>query len=117
MPAFDWSHETALGRLRQFPDVKIVCSHDLVALVKRGTMISLPEFGSLIRSQEVLSIVPGFAKEGHVLLGSDFPHATVPFSQSFTKFIDVYNMDDAMRKNIYFGAAEELFPRLNGTFA
>jgi 6-methylsalicylate decarboxylase len=71
---------------------------------------------ALSGSQEVLPLILRFAKKGHVLFGSDYPHATVPFSKGFTKFIDEYEMDDEMRKEVYHGAAEKLFPRLNGTY-
>jgi predicted TIM-barrel fold metal-dependent hydrolase len=145
-PAFDWPHETGRTamdlilnrRLQQFPDVKIVLSHaggTLALLVRRSTMISLPEFGqamstedilnqaksfyfdtALSGSPEILPLILGFAKRGHVLFGSDYPHATVPFSKEFTKFLDEYEMDEQMRKEIYYGAAEELFPRLKGMY-
>jgi len=146
MPAFDWPHETGRtamdlilnGRLQQFPDVKIILSHaggTLPALVARSTLISETEFGAamsaedifdqaksfyfdlaLSGSQEVLPLILGFARKGHVLFGSDYPHATNPVSRRFTSFIDEYEMDDEMRKEIYHGAAEKLFPRLEGTY-
>ncbi|KAI0972151.1 amidohydrolase family protein [Xylaria arbuscula] len=146
MPAFDWPHETGRTamsmilnkRLQQFPDVKIILSHGggtLAALVQRSTMISMPTFGAVMSaediinqaksfyfdlalsgSNEMLPLVLGFANPGHVLFGSDFPHATVPFSQTFTKFIDEYAIDDEKRKDIYNGAAQKLFPRLAGAY-
>ncbi|KAI8632438.1 amidohydrolase family protein [Xylariaceae sp. FL1651] len=146
MPAFDWPHETGRTamdmilnrRLQQFPDVKIILSHGggtLAMLIHRATMISLPEFGSamsaedmvnqaksfyfdlaLSGSKEMFPLILGFAKEGHLLFGSDFPHATVPFSQSHSRFIDEYDIDDEKRKEIYHGAAKKLFPRLNGVY-
>ncbi|KAI1287726.1 amidohydrolase family protein [Xylaria venustula] len=146
MPAFDWPHETGRTamsmilnkRLQQFPDVKIILSHGggtLAALVQRSTMISMRPFGAVISAEDIISqaksfyfdlalsgsnemlpLVLGFAKPGHVLFGSDFPHATVPFSQSFTKFIDGYAIDDEKRKEIYNGAAQKLFPRLAGAY-
>ncbi|KAK9773995.1 putative 6-methylsalicylic acid decarboxylase [Seiridium cardinale] len=145
-PAFDWPHETgrtALDmivhrRLQQFPDVKIILSHaggTLPALVARATLISLPEFGGVISaedifdqaksfyfdtalsgSKEVLPLILGFAKKGHVLFGSDYPHATAPFSKAMTTFMDNYQMDAEIRKDIYYGAAMKLFPRLQGTY-
>lgn len=146
MPAFDWPHETGRTamdmilnrRLQQFPDVKIILSHaggTLSLLVRRATMIAMPEFGgamaaediltqakrfyfdlALSGSPEVLPLILGFAEKGHVLFGSDYPHATVPFSKSFTRFIDEYSMDENMRKEVYYGAAEKLFPRLKGFY-
>jgi predicted TIM-barrel fold metal-dependent hydrolase len=98
-------------------------------------MIELPEFGSsmsaedilgqakkfyfdlaLSGSPEVLPLILGFAEKGHVLFGSDYPHATVPFSKRFTKFTDEYPMDEDTRKEVYYGAAEKLFPRLKGLY-
>jgi len=146
MPAFDWPHETGRTamdlilnkRLQQFPDVKIILSHaggTLPTLVTRSTLIAQPEFGSIMSaedifqqaksfyfdlalsgSQEVLPLILGFAEKGHVLYGSDYPHATNPVIKQYTKFIDEYKMDDEMRKEIYHGAAEKLFPRLKGIY-
>ncbi|TVY39376.1 6-methylsalicylic acid decarboxylase [Lachnellula occidentalis] len=146
MPAFDWPHETGRTaidliihrRLQQFPNVKIILSHaggTLISLIARSTMIALPEFGGVMSaedivdqgkkfyfdlalsgSKEVLPLVLGFAEKGHVLFGSDYPHATVGFSKKFTDFIDAYEMSDEMRKEVYHGAAEKLFPRLSGTY-
>jgi predicted TIM-barrel fold metal-dependent hydrolase len=145
-PAFDWPHETGRTamdlilnrRLQQFPDVKIILSHaggTLPLLVRRSTMISVPEFGAQMTTQdildqaksfyfdlalsgssEILPLILGFARKGHLLFGSDYPHATVPFSNQFTKFLDEYEMDADMRKEIYHGAAEKLFPRLKGMY-
>lgn len=146
MPAFDWPHETGRTamdmilhrRLQQFPDVKIILSHaggTLPLLARRATMIALPEFGSAMSAEdilgqakrfyfdlalsggpEVLPLILGFAEKGHVLFGSDYPHAPVPLSKGFTKFIDEYTMDEDMRKEVYYGAAEKLFPRLKGLY-
>jgi predicted TIM-barrel fold metal-dependent hydrolase len=145
MPAFDWPHETGRTaidmifnkRLIQFPDVKIILSHaggTLPLLAKWSTLMSRPEYGGVVSadeimsqaknlyfdlaisgSSEVLPLVLDFAKKGHVLLGSDYPHGTASFSQDFTKFIDEYPMDEETRNEVYFGAAKKLLPRLNGT--
>ncbi|KAI1283966.1 amidohydrolase family protein [Xylaria sp. FL0933] len=145
-PAFDWPHETGRTamslilnrRLQQFPDVKIILSHGggtLAALIKRASMISMPAFGdvmsaedvigqaksfyfdlALAGSSEMLPLILGFAEPGHLMFGSDFPHATVPFSQSMTKFVDEYKMSDEKRKEIYNGAALKLFPRLKDAY-
>lgn len=146
MPAFDWPHETGRTamdlilnrRLQQFPHVKIILSHaggTLPALVTRSTMVAQPEFGAamsaedtfeqaksfyfdlaLSGSQELLPMILGFAKKGHVLFGSDYPHATDPVSKGHVKFIEEYEMDNEMKKEVYHGAAEKLFPRLKGTY-
>jgi predicted TIM-barrel fold metal-dependent hydrolase len=146
MPAFDWPHETGRTamdmilnrRLQQFPNVKIILSHaggTLPLLARRATMISLPEFGGAMAAEDILSqakkfyfdlalsgspeilpLILGFAEKGHVLFGSDYPHATVPFSKTFTKFLDEYPLDENTRKEVYYGAAEKLFPRLKGFY-
>ncbi len=146
MPAFDWPHETGRTamdlilnrRLEQFPNVKIILSHaggTLPALVQRSTMIAQPEFGAVMSakdileqaksfyfdlalsgSQELLPLILGFANKGHVLFGSDYPHATDPVSKHYAKFIDEYDLDDETRKEVYHGAAEKLFPRLKGIY-
>lgn len=147
LPGFDWPHETGRaamdlilhGRLRQFPGVKIILSHaggTLPALVRRATMVALPEFGATMSAEDILSqaksfyfdlalaggpellpLILGFAEPGHVLFGSDYPHAPPAFSNPMTKFIDEYEMDDELRREIYHGAAEKLFPRLKGNYA
>jgi predicted TIM-barrel fold metal-dependent hydrolase len=146
MPAFDWPHETGRTamdlilhrRLQQFPNVKIILSHaggTLPALVARTTLVSVPEFGAamsaedifeqaksfyfdlaLSGSAEVLPLVLGFARKGHVLFGSDYPHATDPVSTRFTKFTDEYEMAEETRREVHYGAAEKLFPRLKGIY-
>ncbi|KAH8658156.1 amidohydrolase family protein [Xylariales sp. PMI_506] len=146
MAGFDWPHETGRTamdmilnrRLLQFPDVKIILSHaggTLPTLATRATIVECPEFGNVMTadeilgqakrfyfdlalagSPEVLPLILGFAPKGHILFGSDFPHATVPFSNRFTNFADTYKMDDDMKKEIYHGAAEKLFPRLKGLY-
>lgn len=142
MPAFDWPHETGRTamdmilnrRLEQFPDVKIILSHaggTLAALVQRATMIALPEFGDIMSaediakqakqfyfdaalsgSQEVFPMILSFAKPGHLLFGSDFPHAPEELSKGFTKFVDTFPLEDQKNRNIYYEAALKLFPRL-----
>lgn len=145
-PAFDWPHETGRTamdlilhrRLRQFPDVKIILSHaggTLPALVRRATIVAEPEFGAVMSADdiftqaksfyfdlalsggpELLPLILGFAEKGHVLFGSDYPHATEKISNRYTKFIEEYDLDEEKRKEIYHGAAEALFPRFKGNF-
>ncbi|KAG7418921.1 6-methylsalicylic acid decarboxylase [Fusarium oxysporum f. sp. rapae] len=145
MPAFDWPHETGRTamdlilnrRLEQFPDVKIILSHaggTLAALVQRATMIALPEFGDIMSaedivkqakqfyfdtalsgSQEVFPLILSFAKPGHLLFGSDFPHAPEELSQGFTKFVDAFPLEDQKKRDIYYEAGLKLFPRLQGS--
>lgn len=140
MPAFDWPHETGRTaidmilnrRLQQFPDVKIILSHGggtLIALIQRATMIALPEFGetmsaedmisqakqfyfdtALAGSKEVFPMILQFAKPGHLLFGSDYPHAPEQLSKGFTKFVDEFQMDEDKKTDIYYKAALELFP-------
>ncbi|KAF5227246.1 hypothetical protein FANTH_14817 [Fusarium anthophilum] len=146
MPAFDWPHETGRTamdmilnrRLEQFPDVKVILSHaggTLAALVQRATMIALPEFGEIMSaedivtqarqfyfdtalsgSQEVFPMILGFAKPGHLLFGSDFPHAPQELSKGFTKFVDDFSLEDGKKRDVYYGSALKLFPRLEGGF-
>ncbi|KAH7397028.1 amidohydrolase family protein [Phaeosphaeria sp. MPI-PUGE-AT-0046c] len=141
-PTFDWPHETGRTaidmivnkRMQQFPAVKIILSHaggTLPALVRRATMMAMPEFGgvmsaeeiyegarafyfdtALAGSQEVLPLISTFARKGHLLFGSDYPHAYAPQSKAHSDFIDQYPLNDAKRKDIYYEAALDLFPRL-----
>jgi 6-methylsalicylate decarboxylase len=143
-PAFDWPHETGRTamdlimhhRMEQFPDVKIILSHaggTLPLLARRATLVSLPEFKqhipaesimeqakcfyfdlALSGSPEILPLILGFAKPDHILFGSDYPHATAPMSTKHARFIDTYEMSDEKRREVYYGAAEKLFPRLKG---
>jgi len=147
MPAFDWPHETGRTamdlilnrRLQQFPDVRIILSHGggtLASLVKRATVISLPEFGELMSAEDIISqaksfyfdlalcgsaemlpLIMGFAEKDHLLFGSDFPHATVRFSQVNSSFIEEYEMGGEKKRDIYHGAALKLFPRLAFAYA
>ncbi|KAF4332158.1 amidohydrolase family [Fusarium beomiforme] len=147
MPAFDWPHETARTamdmilnrRLQQFPDVKVILSHGggtLAALVQRATMIELPEFGKIMSAEDIISqakqfyfdtalagsqemfpLIFGFAKPGHLLFGSDFPHAPERLSKGFTQFVDNFTMEEEKKREIYYGAAFKLFPRLMGRFS
>ncbi|KAM0251442.1 hypothetical protein ACHAQJ_008193 [Trichoderma viride] len=146
MPAFDWPHETGRTamdlilhrRLQQFPDTKIILSHaggTLPLLARRATMVEMPTFGGAMSAEdimgqakcfyfdtalsggpEILPLILGFAKKGHVLFGSDYPHASPPISESYTKFFDEYEMDEEKRREVCYGAAEKLFPRLKGLY-
>ena len=69
-PAFDWPHETGRtamdmivnGRMTEFPNVKIILSHaggTLPALVRRATMLAMPEFGGVVGSaEEIYEVSP-----------------------------------------------------------
>lgn len=146
MPAFDWPHETGRTAmdlilnwcLQQFPNITFILSHaggTLPALVKRYTLIAQSKFGAAMSAEdiigqakhfyfdlavsgnsEVLPLILAFAEKGHVLFGNDYPHPTVSFSKELTRFVDEYEMDDEQRKEIYHGAAENLFPRLKGAY-
>jgi predicted TIM-barrel fold metal-dependent hydrolase len=126
-------------RLQQFPNVKIILSHGggtLAALIRRATMLALPEFGevmtaddliaqakrfyfdtALAGSQEVFPMILKFAEPGHLLFGSDFPHAPESLSKGFTEFVNGFEMDNKIKRQIYYKAAFELFPRLKGSFS
>ena len=146
MPAFDWPHETGRTamdlithrRLQQFPDTKIILSHaggTLPLLARRSTLIATPEFGAAMTTEEILSqakslyfdtalsggpeilpLILRFAKKGHVLFGSDYPHAPPSVSGGYTNFFDEYPLDEEARREMCFGAAEKLFPRLKGLY-
>lgn len=120
MPAFDWPHETGRiaidmvlrRRMHQFPDVKIILSHvggTLPTLAARSTIISQPEFSSVMGAEDILDqakrfyfdlalsgsaealpLILGFTPKDHLLFGSDYPHGTSPFSKQNAKFIDDY---------------------------
>lgn len=145
-PAFDWPHETGRTamdmivnkRMQQFPDVKIILSHaggTLPVLARRATMMAMPEFGGVMSaeeiyegasafyfdtalsgSQEVFPLISTFAKKGHLLFGSDYPHAYAPQSKAHSDFIDQYPLDEEKRKDIYYAAALDLFPRLREVY-
>lgn len=145
-PAFDWPHETGRtamdiilkGRLKQFPDVKIILSHaggTLPSLISRAGLIAQPEFGAVMSAQELISqakqfyfdlalsgspevfpLILSFAEKDHILFGSDYPAATNPISVAHADFIDKYKLDGEKRKELYHGAAGKLFPRLKGAF-
>lgn len=147
MPAFDWPHETGRTamdmilnrRLQQFPNVKIILSHGggtLATLIQRATMVALPEFGevmtadgiisqakqfyfdtALAGSQEVFPMILKFAEPGHLLFGSDFPHAPEILSKGLTEFVDGFQMDYERKREIYYKAAFSLFPRLEKRFS
>ncbi|KAI9680443.1 MAG: hypothetical protein M1822_007201 [Bathelium mastoideum] len=53
-----------------------------------------------------------FAKPGHVLFGSDFPNAPKDAVEYFTEALDTYQMPESTRREVYYEAALELFPRL-----
>lgn len=57
-----------------------------------------------------------FAKPGHLLFGSDYPHAPEQLSKGFIKFVDEFSMDEEKKRGIYYKAALELFPRLNDSY-
>jgi predicted TIM-barrel fold metal-dependent hydrolase len=97
-------------------------------------MIALPEFGqtmsaddiisqakqfyfdtALAGSKEVFPMILEFAKPGHLLFGSDFPHAPEQLSKGFTRFVDEFAMDEEKKREVYSKAALELFPRLRGS--
>jgi predicted TIM-barrel fold metal-dependent hydrolase len=146
MPAFDWPHETGRTamdlilnrRLQQFSNTKIILSHaggTLPLLARRSNIIATPEFGAamsaadildqaksfyfdtaLSGSPEILPLILKFAKVGHVLFGSDYPHAPPSVSSGYTRFFDEYEVNEETRREMCYGAAEKLFPRLNGLY-
>ena len=67
---------------------------------------------ALAGSQELFPLITTFAKKVHLLFGGDYPHAYAPQSKAHSDFIERYPIDDEKRKNTYYGAALDLFPRL-----
>lgn len=63
-----------------------------------------------------LQALLAFAEPGHVLIGTDFPNAPTPGIQYGPEEIKKFGMDEGTRKEIYYGAALKLFPRLAGFY-
>ncbi|KAF8144780.1 amidohydrolase family protein [Mycena galopus ATCC 62051] len=141
-PLFDYPHETTRAAMdlimsgfkRKYARCRVVLSHaggTLPYLIHRLTMLvhtpwangrtedELIEdaksfyFDLALSSNPVqLPALLKFAKPGHILFGSDVPNAPESFVEKTTKFLEDFEMDQAMRDEIYFGAARKLFPRL-----
>jgi predicted TIM-barrel fold metal-dependent hydrolase len=122
--------------VRDFPRVKIILSHgggtlpfvarrvaDLMAdsglLGKLGKTMErfLDEAKSfyfdlaLTGYEESMALVLSFAKEGHVLYGSDFPFARDRAVAGQLSTVKGWR-DEKVRESVERGAAERLFPRL-----
>ncbi|KAF2104725.1 amidohydrolase 2 [Rhizodiscina lignyota] len=126
------------GTLKNYaPDCKIILSHaggtlpyliyrvagmipytQMNERVKKSTEEIVEEakmfyFDTAISANEItLKALLALAKPGHILFGSDFPNAPTKGIEFFRKSLDEFEMDKETRKNIEYGAAHELFPRL-----
>jgi hypothetical protein len=67
---------------------------------------------ALSGSPTALPSLFAFTQPGHVVFGTDFPHAPEPVIRAFTGMYAQFALDDAQRASIDRGAAETLFPRL-----
>ena len=120
------------GTLERYPDLKIILSHaggflpyaaHRVCAAAWPTGNPLDGFAQLQRfyfdialsgSPTALPSLLAFAAPGHVTFGSDFPYAPPPVVAAFTGMYESFALDDAQRRSIDRGAAEDLLPRLRG---
>ncbi|CAI7666500.1 unnamed protein product [Penicillium discolor] len=125
------------GILQDYPGCKIILSHaggtlpylihraaTMLPLMPRTLGLSTEElveavrtfyFDTAISSNPVtLKALFEFAAPGHVLFGSDFPNAPQEAIQHFTEFLEAYELPEEIKRQVYSGAALELFPRLRG---
>jgi len=120
------------GTLERYPDLKIILSHAggflpyashrvSVAAWQTGNpldgLAQLKRFyfdTALSGSPTALPSLLAFAAPGHVTFGSDFPYAPPSVVAGFTGMYEGFALDDAQRRSIDRGAAEQLFARLRG---
>lgn len=118
------------GTLDRYPDLKVILAHAggfipfaayRVALAASPTgnpsdgLAQLKRFyfdTALSGSPTALPSLLAFAEPGRVTFGSDFPYAPAPVVASFTGMYEAFALDDAQRRSIDRGAAEQLFARL-----
>lgn len=78
-----------------------------------GIMADMKRFyfdTALSSTPAALPSLLAFADPTHITFGSDFPFA--PDSHQFTAELDIYPLDEDLRRAINRGNAEKLFPRL-----
>ncbi len=120
------------GTLERYPDLKIILAHaggivpfaayrmsaaaspsgnpvDGIARLKRFYFDT-----ALSGSPTALPSLLAFAEPDHVLFGSDFPYAPAPVVGAFTQMYEAFPMGESQRRSIDRGAADHLFPRLQG---
>jgi len=69
---------------------------------------------TLSSGPEELLALQSFARQGHILYGSDFPYAPAGVAESFTAKLDAFeNRSDGERAAINNGGARKLFQRLS----
>ncbi len=119
----------ASGTLDRCPDLKVILSHAggfvpyaayRIAGAASPTgnpldgMAQLKKFYfdiALSGSPTALPSLLAFAEPGHVLFGTDFPHAPEAAVRAFTGMYATSAVSEAQRASIDRGAAESLFPR------
>ena len=70
---------------------------------------------ALSGSKTTLEMLKSFAKEDHVLFGSDFPYAPTKAIEEMNRLGDEYGVSEIeMAKSINHGAGMKLFPKLKG---
>ena len=123
------------GRMSQLQHCKIILSHaggTLPYLIYRAAeMMPLTPFGAGRSTEEMLGdarafyydtaisssalnmgLLTKFAKEGHILFGSDFPNAPSEGIKWCTDSLDAFEIDGVEREDINYASALALFPRL-----
>lgn len=142
-PLIDYPHETTRTAVdlimsktvHTHPNCKIILSHaggTLPYLATRAALM-LPDYGlsdqnaeSFLRDAKslyydlalsgndyTLGLLTIFAKNEHILFGSDFPYAPTPTIRTHTSNLDSYELRREQRWHINRGNALKLFPRLN----
>ncbi|KAF4636552.1 hypothetical protein G7Y89_g1534 [Cudoniella acicularis] len=141
-PMIDYPHETTRAavdlivnnRVREYPHCKIILSHaggTFPYLATRAAEM-LPDYGlstklaeefmqdarelyydlALSGNEYTLGLLTKFAREDHILFGSDFPYAPEKTIRTHTKNFEVFEIGDMSRYEIDRGNALKLFPRL-----
>ena len=141
-PMIDYPHETTRTAvdlimskvIREHPNCKIILSHaggTLPYLATRAAVM-LPDSGlsdqcaedflqdskslyydlALSGNEYTLALLTRFAKQEHILFGSDFPFAPTDTIRTHTSNLDSYEMKGKQRWQINQGNALRLFPRL-----
>ncbi|KAF4631452.1 hypothetical protein G7Y89_g6678 [Cudoniella acicularis] len=141
-PMIDFPHETTRAavdlivnnRIREHPHCNIILSHaggTLPYLATRAAEM-LPDYGlsektaeefmedarefyhdlALSGNKYTLGLLTKFAREDHILFGSDFPPAPEKTIRTYTTNLEEFELSDSCRYEIDRGNALRLFPRL-----
>lgn len=142
-PMIDYPHETTRtivdlimsNTIRDHPNCNIIVSHaggSFPYLATRAAEM-LPDYGLSDKSAEefiedartlfydlalsgnkyTLGLLTKFAKDDHILFGSDFPYAPTKTIKTHTSNLEDYEMEINLRHQINRGNALKLFPRLD----